>query len=124
MKRMLCLLMVLFCVFLSACTSDDSPEATAGASFPTDDTTTPTKSVTKELVEQVEIGMSIKEVRGLLGTADADVGSGETIEMYVLNDGGEVAIFSYHIDSEGVSRVSHIYIGALPSDSPYWSYLQ
>ena len=100
MKRTLCLLLTVCCILLTSCTSK------------------------KEIAEQVEMGMSMGEVRELLGTADADLGSGTTIDMYVLNDGGEVAVFGYQIDSEGVSRVSHIYIGALPDDSPYWNYLQ
>jgi hypothetical protein len=78
----------------------------------------------KELAEKVEMGMSMEEVRGLLGAADADLGSGETIDMYVLNGEGEVAILSYQMDSEGTARVSHIYVGVLPADSPYWNYLQ
>lgn len=100
MKRTLCLLLAVCCILLTSCTSK------------------------KEIAEQVEMGMSMGEVRELLGPADADLGSGIAIDMYVLNARGEVAIFSYQIDSEGVSRVSHIYIGALPDDSPYRNYLQ
>lgn len=124
MRRMVYLMLVLFCVFLSACTAENPTGTTAPAQDNTTmqtNNTTPARIATKELAEQIEIGMSITEVRGLLGDADADIGSGTTIEMYVLNDEGEVAIFSYEQDSEGNLQVSRISIEVLPVDSPLWN---
>lgn len=69
-------------------------------------------SAKKALVEQIEIGMSMEEVHSLLGHPDKDLGSGTVIDQYLLSN-EEVAIISYTIDSDGVFRVSQIYVGAV-----------
>lgn len=68
-----------------------------------------TRFVTRENAEQVEYGMSKDEVVELLG-ATKEIGSGTFSHVYLLPD-GDVASFGYQIDTKGIFRVSHIYIG-------------
>lgn len=98
MKRIACILISLLAILLVACAANQpSPAAVR------------TAEVTREKAQQVKMGMSLDQVENLLGSG-VDIASGSVIHRYELDD-GDVAIFSYTIGSEGIYRVSHIYIG-------------
>lgn len=86
MRRRLCVLIAICCVLFTSCSSPSLREAN---------------------IEKLELGMSIEQVRELLGPPDEDLGSGVPLDMYILND-DEVVVIGYTFDTEGNFQVEQI----------------
>lgn len=86
MGQRICIILAICCVLFTSCSSTSLREAN---------------------IEKLELGMSIEQVRELLGPPDEDLGSGVPLDMYILND-DEVVVISYTFAPEGDFLVEQI----------------